>query len=142
MLARFERLVRTCPAAVRQSSPFLVRSFLRLSFRVTDASAGSLFGETLSVFDATGANKLRGILEVKPAIREAVRRIDLSTAMRDSSVGIFFRRVAALLRRAPRVQWLQMLHVGLSDKVCSPKFPSPSRLSAPSPARDKGFARL
>ncbi|BGP53450.1 hypothetical protein JCM8202_001093 [Rhodotorula sphaerocarpa] len=47
-----------------------------------------LFGETLSVFDATGANKLRGILEVKPAIREAGRR-RLYSALRPLPVTSF-----------------------------------------------------
>ena len=60
---------------------------------------------------------MREILDSHVELRPAVRSINLNGAMRDGLIAPYFRRVAALFRHTPNLRMLQLVHVGLSEKV-------------------------
>ncbi|GAA5864005.1 hypothetical protein JCM8547_005306 [Rhodosporidiobolus lusitaniae] len=84
-----------------------------------------LFSQLLAMNNVSSVKRLRSVLEARPELARAARRVDLSnpgSAWQDNHVGEVYRRAAGLLRMTKNVREVSLLHVALNDKTRSKLF--------------------
>ncbi|GAA5898891.1 hypothetical protein JCM6882_004024 [Rhodosporidiobolus microsporus] len=79
-----------------------------------------LFSQCLSITNHDAVKRLRDVLDARPELARATKRIDLSnpgSAWQDGRIGEIFRRAAGLMRQTKNVQEVHLLHIALTDKI-------------------------